>query len=94
MRLHESRYSYATGFRTRIEAESAIDSMMQEARISLDDNPRVESYSRPMPSGDSVIRWRVSLADRKAPGVADKRLTHRLNCSYYRQTDQNKEAGA
>ena len=87
MRLYESRYSYATGFRTRIEAEAAIDSMIQESRIHLEDNPRVESYSRPMPSGDSVIRWRVSLADRKAPGVADKRLTHRLNCSFYRQEE-------
>lgn len=63
MSLHQIRYSYASGFKSRAGAESALEDMLGD-EISLSDDPMIESYHVTMKgTGETVTRWRISLVD-------------------------------
>lgn len=59
MSLHPVRYSYASGFKTRGAAESAIEDAYGEGEISLCEDPIVESYI----SVSGKRAYRISLID-------------------------------
>ncbi len=63
MSLHQIRFSYAHGYKSRAAAEAAIEDMLGD-EISLSEDPRVESYLVTMKgTGETVTRWRISLVD-------------------------------
>ena len=73
MSLHEMRYSYASGFKSRKAAESAIDDMMGD-EIALSDKPEVEPYHVTMKgTGETVTRYRISLIDSETQEKMQKR---------------------
>lgn len=73
MSLHQVRYSYAHGFKSKRGAESALEDMLGD-EISLGDDPQIESYLATMKgTGETVTRWRISLADTAATDYLQKK---------------------
>lgn len=73
MSLHQIRYSYASGYKSKRGAESALEDMLGD-EFTLSEDPQVESYLIKMAgTGESVKRWRISLNDTAATDYLQKR---------------------
>jgi len=59
MSLHQVRYSWAYGYKSRQAAEDAIDSAYADGEVSLCEDPRAESYI----AVNGTRAWRISLID-------------------------------
>jgi uncharacterized protein len=59
MSLHQARYSWAYGYKSRQSAEDAIEDAYANGEVSLCEDPQAESYI----SVNGIRAWRISLID-------------------------------
>ena len=58
----QTRYVYATGYKSRMSAEMALIDMIEEGEISESERPEIKAYHIDLEPRDRVVRWLITLA--------------------------------
>ena len=58
----QTRYVYATGYKSQMSAEMALIDMIEEGEISESERPEIKSYHIYLEPRDRVVRWLITLA--------------------------------